>query len=90
MKQTNIELALEVIGQSIFESIPETSESKEEEKEITQICGKFLNEASNGYKLVSEEDIKIYKNEIWFNEESFFILDKNKGNICFVPIKRII
>ena len=90
MKQTNFELAKEVIGQAVFELLPpEDSQNNESRESVNSL----INAAENGYVFVEWPESQNYMEEEWFEEEAILALgseDKTGSSAYFVPIKRIL
>ena len=84
-EQTNIEAAIEIIGQLVYDSLPEEDSQNDE---IRSIINNLLNCAESGYVLVHWPESQDYMEEDWFEEEA--ILKLNESSAYFIPIKRII
>lgn len=69
--------------------INKMSGSTSEEKEIVN---QFINNAKNGYVLVSRDNLKKYNKEPWFEKEAIIVgelEDNTEDPAYFLPIKRI-
>jgi len=90
MKQTNFELAMEVIGQGIDELLlPEDPANDESRKAVYNL----LNAVSEGYVLIQWSESQEFMEEEWFDEEAIIALgseEKTGSSAFFIPIKRII
>lgn len=90
MKQTNFELAKEVIGQAIFELLPPEDPKNDESREAVN---SLINTVEEGYILVQWPESQDLMEEEWFDEEAILALgseDKTGSSAYFVPIKRIV
>ena len=82
-KQTNYELAIELIGQGMYEIVPEGN------KDVNAL----LNCIDEGYCLIQWPESQEYMEEEWFKEEAIFCggsEDKTGSSAYFIPIKRLI
>lgn len=96
MKQTNLENALEVIGQGVYHLFEERDKNgeciKKEEAEAVKNVHKFLDAAVESYVLVQWPESQELMEEEWFDEEAIFCggsEEKTGGSAYFVPLKRI-
>ncbi len=90
MKQTNFELAKEVIGQAIFDLLPPEDPENDESREAVN---SLINAVEEGYILVQWPESQDLMEEEWFEEEAILALgseDKTGSSAYFVPIKRIV
>ena len=90
MKQSNFELAKEVIGQAVFELLPVEDPANDETR---QTVHNLLDAVEEGYVLVQWPESQDLMEEEWFDEEAVLALgseDKTGSSAYFVPIKRII
>jgi len=84
----NFEIVMEIIGQTIFETI-DTNKDSEEFKTISS----FLSAVRESYMLVQWPESQEYMEEEWFDEEAIFCggsEEKTGDSAYFIPLKRII
>jgi len=90
MKQTNFELAVEVIGQAVYELLPIEDPTNANTR---QAINSLMNCAEEGYVLIRWPESKIYLDKDWFSKEAILALgseDKTGIYAYFIPIKRVI
>ena len=90
MEQTNFELAVEVIGQAVFELLPVEDSANDKTR---QSVHNLIDAASEGYVLVQWPESQEYMEEEWFEEGAILALgseEKTGSSAYFIPIKRII
>lgn len=90
MKQTNFELAKEVIGQAIFDLLPPEDPENDESREAVN---SLINAVEEGYILVQWPESQDLMEEEWFDKEAILALgseDKTGSSAFFVPIKRVV
>jgi hypothetical protein len=90
MKQTNFELAVEVIGQAVSELL---SVKDSTNNDTRQAINSLINCAEEGYVLIQWPESQEYMEEEWFEEEAILALgseDKTGSSAYFIPIKRIV
>lgn len=84
MKNTNFEIAMECIGQALFEMF-----DKNTPKEVNNL----LNNVEDSYILVQWPESQQLMEEDWFQEEAILALgneEKTGSSAYFIPLKRII
>ena len=80
--KTNLEIAMEAIGQSVFEMF-----DKETPKEVESL----LNTIDDTYVLIQWPESQELMDEDWFDEESSLAdFDKFGSSAYFIPLKRIL
>jgi hypothetical protein len=90
MKQTNFELAIEVIGQALFELLPPEDPENDESRKA---ANNLINAVEESYVLVQWPESQDYMEEEWFDEEAILALgseDKTGSSAYFIPLKRMI
>ena len=90
MKQTNFELAIEVIGQGVDELLLVEDPSNDDSRKAVH---SLLNLARDGYSLVEWPESQEYMEEEWFDEEAIFCggsEEKTGSSAYFIPINRIV
>jgi len=84
MSETNFEIAMESIGQAVFEMF---------DKDIPTEVSTLLSNMEDSYVLVQWPESQEYMEEDWFDDEALFCggsEDKTGSSAYFIPIKRII
>jgi len=84
MSETNFEIAMEAIGQAVFEIF---------DKNTPIEVSTLLSNMEDCYVLVQWPESQDLMEEEWFDEEAILALgleDKTGSSAYFVPIKRII
>lgn len=90
MKQTNFEVAVEVIGQAVFELLPIEDSTHDETRHV---INSLIKCTENGYVLVEWPESQQFMEEEWFEEEAILALgneEKTGSSAYFIPIKRVI
>jgi len=90
MEQTNFELAMEAIGQAVFEALPIEDTSL---TEVRQAVNSLLSCAEDGYVLVEWPESQDFMEEEWFEDEALLALgneDRTGSAAYFIPIKRVV
>lgn len=97
MSTKNMDAAMEVIGQAMFDFFPDRGEkgipNNPEDREASEGVNKFLSLASEGYALVTWPESQDLMEEKWFEEEAILALgaeDQVGGSAYFIPIKYLI
>lgn len=86
MPQTNLEVAIEVIGQAINEYLPKGDSTKDETRNLVN---KFLQTARNSHVLFQWPESQ----EIMEEEEAIFVggsEDKTGSSAYLLPIERVL
>ena len=84
MSETNFEIAMESIGQAVFEMF---------DKDTPTEVSTLLSNMEDSYVLVQWPESQEYMEEDWFDDEALFCggsEDKTGSSAYFRPIKRII
>jgi len=90
MKQTNFELAVEVISQAVFELLPVEDSTHDETREAVN---SLISCAEKGYVLVQWPESQEFMDKEWFEEEAIFCggsEEKTGSSAYFIPIKRLV
>ena len=89
-QQTNFELAVEVIGQAVYELLPVEDSTNDNTR---QVINSLMDCAEEGYVLIQWPESQEYMEEEWFEEEAILALgseDKTGSSAYFIPIKRVV
>ena len=96
-KSTKFEIAMEIIGQAIFDLFPRGERGRcvnQEDAESADAVSLFLQASSDGYLRIDPDDVEKYKQEPWFQKEAIMDLyssdEKDERSHWFIPIKRIL
>lgn len=84
MKNTNFEIAMESIGQALFEMF---------DKNTPKEANNLLNNVGDSYILVQWPQSQEFMEEDWFQDEAILALgseEKTGSSAYFIPLKRII
>lgn len=87
---SNINEAIEMIRQAIFDYLP-PEDSKN--NEIREVINNLLNIVEYGYVLVKWPESQNFMEEDWFEEEAILALGSENitgSSAYFIPIKRVV
>lgn len=92
----DVESALEVIGQGVFDLFPNRDGNgkciNENDRKAVEEVNNFLDAAKESYILVQWPKSQRYMEEDWFDKEAIFCggsEEKTGPSAYFIPIKRI-
>lgn len=91
----NLNDAIEIIGQSVFDYMPGRDENGvciyENDRETSNNINKFLSLAIDSYILIPWPKSQKYMDEEWFEDEAILDVECKFGSSAyFIPLKRIL
>jgi len=88
MEQSNYDLAIEVIGQAVFELLPPEDP---ENNESRQAVDNLLSAIEDSYILVKWPESQEYMEKDWFDKEAILETESKFGSSAyFIPLKRVL